>query len=396
MSDKPRPHYGDHQHGIYLDGLKGEVPELPLRAEDLEQRAADLLSPEAYWYVAGGAGDASMRANREAFDRYRLVPRMLTDVSERDLSVTVLGKRQPHPVLLAPVGVLGIIHDDAEVAVARAASALDVPMILSTVSSKPMEEVADSLGDTRRWFQLYWPGNAALTQSFVKRAEVAGFEAIVVTLDTKMMAWRERDLELAHLPFLKTHGLSNYFKDPAFRSLLEKPPEDDPASAVRKWTEIFSAPEKTWEDLAELRGMTDLPLVLKGVLHPDDAQRAVQAGVDGVIVSNHGGRQVDGAVAAIDALPRVADAVAGRIDVLFDSGIRHGSDALKALALGASAVLLGRPYVWGLACQGSQGVETVLRRMLADIDLNLAMSGHSRLDELNRDIFEHPPVGHRP
>lgn len=391
MSSQPRQHYGDHQHGIYLDGFKGQMPQLPLRAEDLQQNAADVLSPEAYWYVAGGAGEHSMRANREAFDHYRLVPRMLTDVSQRDLGVTVLGKHQPHPVLLAPVGVLGIIHDDAEVAVARAAAATGVPMILSTVSSRTMEEVAETLGDTRRWFQLYWPGNAAVTQSFVKRAEAAGYEAIVVTLDTKMMAWRERDLQLAYLPFLKTHGLSNYFTDTAFRNLLDKPPEDDPESAVRLWTQLFSAPEKTWEDLAELRRMTDLPLILKGVLHPDDAQRAVQAGVDGIIVSNHGGRQVDGAVAALDALPRVADAVAGRIDVLFDSGIRHGSDVLKARALGASAVLLGRPYVWGLACKGSAGVEEVLRRMLADIDLNLAMSGHNRLDQLDRTVFEHPP-----
>lgn len=391
MSSQPRQHYGDHQHGIYLDGFKGQLPQLPLRAEELRQSAADILPPEAYWYVAGGAGEASMRANREAFDQYRIVPRMLTDVSQRDLGVTVLGKRQAHPLLLAPVGVLGIIHDEAEVAVAQAAAATDVPMILSTVSSKTMEEVADTLGNTRRWFQLYWPGNADVTRSFVQRAEAAGYEAIVVTLDTKMMAWRERDLQLAYLPFLQTHGLSNYFTDPAFRKLLDKPPEDDPESAVWLWTQLFSAPEKTWDDLAELRRMTDLPLVLKGLLHPDDAQRAVQAGVDGIIVSNHGGRQVDGAVAALDALPRVADAVAGRIDVLFDSGIRHGSDVLKALGLGASAALLGRPYVWGLACQGGDGVAEVLRRMLADVDLNLAMSGYSRLDQLGRSMFEHAP-----
>lgn len=392
MADTDSTHYGDHQFGIYRDGLQGRLPELPLRVEDLQQRAADVLSPEAYWYVAGGAGEDSMRANLAAFDRYRLVPRVLTDVSDRDLGVTVLGQHHAQPLLLAPVGVLGIIHEEAELAVARASAEVGVPMVLSTVSSKALEEVAAELGDNPRWFQLYPPDSEALTRSLLKRAGAAGYTAIVVTLDTKMLAWRERDLQRAYLPFLQGKGLANYFSDPVFRGLLQNSPEVDPMAAIQLWARLFSARALTWDDLAKLRRMTDLPLILKGILHPEDARRAVQAGVDGVIVSNHGGRQVNGAVAAVDALPRVVDVVSDRIDVLFDSGIRRGSDVLKALALGASAVLLGRPYVWGLACQGSSGVAEVLRRLLADIDLTLALTGRSRLDELDRDIFEHPPV----
>ena len=329
-----------------------------------------------------------MRANREAFDRYPLVPRMLTDVSRRDLGVTVLGQRFNVPLMLAPIGVQGIIHDEAEVAVARGAAEVGVPMILSTVSSKTLEEVADTLGDTPRWFQLYWPTDDALTRSFLSRAEAAGYSAVVVTLDTKMLAWRERDLERAYLPFLQGKGLANYVTDPAFRAGLEQAPEDDMAAAVRHWGRLFAAPGKTWDDLAALRKTTNLPMLVKGVLHPEDALRALKAGVDGVIVSNHGGRQVDGAVAALDALPGIADAVGGRMAVLFDSGIRSGSDVLKAVALGADAVLLGRPYIWGLACDGAAGVAEVARRILADTDITLALTGHARLDELTPAVFQ--------
>ena len=381
------PHYGDYQFDLYLQGVQGKLPERPMRIEDLEWQAEETLPPEAYWYVAGGAGEATMAANLAAFDHFRLVPRMLTDVSQRDLSVEVLGQRWPSPLMLAPIGVQGIIHDDAEVAVAKAARATGVPLVLSTVSSKTLEEVAEANGDSPRWFQLYWPADDEVTRSFLKRAEHAGYSAIVVTLDTKMLAWRERDLERAYLPFLKAQGLANYFSDPAFRAALAKPPEQDPIAAVRHWSSLFSAPAKTWEDLATLRGMTSLPIILKGVLHPDDARRAVDMGVNGIIVSNHGGRQVNGAIAALDALPGVVDAVDGRIDVLFDSGIRRGSDVLKAIALGAKAVLVGRPYIWGLACAGETGVRDVLQRLLADTDLTLALSGHSAMTDLTPAVF---------
>lgn len=381
-------HFGDYQRGIYSAGLKGIVPELPLRLEDLERLAAEKLPPEAYWYVAGGAGEATMRANLTAFDRFRLVPRMLTDVSRRDLSTTVLGKRLPVPVMLAPIGVQGIICPEAELATAAGAAAVGVPMILSTVSSKSMEAVAEALGDTQRWFQLYWPTDDNVTRSFLRRAEAAGYSAIVVTLDTKMLAWRERDLERAYLPFLRGEGLANYITDPVFRAGLEAAPEEDMWPSIRRWGNMFSAPAKTWADLAQLREWTRLPIVLKGILHPEDALRAVDAGIDGIVVSNHGGRQVDGSIAALDTLPDVVRAVNGRISVLFDSGIRSGADVLKAVALGADAVLLGRPYIWGLATAGAAGVAEVLRRLLADVDLSLALLGQSRIDQLNGSILQ--------
>ncbi|MES1924397.1 alpha-hydroxy-acid oxidizing protein [Salinisphaera sp. T31B1] len=377
-------HYGNHQLSIYAQGLKGQLPTLPLRYDDLERRARECLSPEAYWYVAGGAGEDSMRANRSAFDRYRLLPRMLTDISERDLGRTVLGKRQATPLMIAPLGVQEIIHDEAELAVARAAAEVDIPMILSTVSSYPLEDVHQALGATSGWYQLYWPNDDALATSLVQRAEAAGYEAIVVTLDTKMLAWRERDLDGAYLPFLQGKGLANYTSDPVFRAGLDQAPEDDLRATVKHWSNVFAAPARTWNDLARLREATNLPIVLKGVLHPDDAIRARDAGMAGVIVSNHGGRQVDGSIAAIDALAGVVDAVGSRMDVLFDSGIRHGSDVLKAVALGADAVLVGRPFAWGLACAGQAGVAEVLRRLLADTDLSMALCGVARLDDMTR------------
>ena len=387
MASPTAPHYGDHQLSIYRAGLEGRTPELPLRYADLETRARERLSPEAYWYVAGGAGEATMAANRRAFEDYRLLPRVLTDISCRDLGRTVLGRRRATPLFVAPIGVQEIIHPEAELAVARAAAELDVPMLLSTVSSYPLEQVAEALGRTRGWFQLYWPNDDALAASFLQRAEKAGYEAIVVTLDTKMLAWRERDLDGAYLPFLQGKGLANYATDPVFCAGLEQAPEADMAATVRHWSASFAAPARTWGDLARLRAATDLPIILKGVLHAEDAREACRVGVDGVIVSNHGGRQVDGSIAAIDALPGVVDAVDGRIDVLFDSGIRHGADVLKAVALGADAVLVGRPYIWGLACDGQAGVAEVLRRLLADIDLTMALTGTAKLDAMSRTIL---------
>lgn len=387
MSDHPA-HYGDYQRRIYAAGLKGQRPALPLHIETLEAQARDILPPEAYWYVAGGSGEATAKANRQAFDDYRLIPRMLTDVSRRDLSVELFGRRLPTPLLLSPIGVQGIVHPEAELAVARGASEIGVPMILSSVSSYSLEEVAVAGGDNPRWFQLYWPSDDALAESFIRRAETAGYEAIVVTLDTKMMAWREWDLQHAYLPFIQGLGLANYLSDPVFRASLELPPEQDMRAAIRRWSEVFAAPARTWADLARLKAVTRLPILVKGVLSAADARLALEAGVDGIICSNHGGRQVDGSIAALDALPEVVEAVAGRVPVLFDSGIRRGADVLKAMALGAGAVLVGRPYVWGLACGGAEGVAEVLRRLLADTDITLALTGYDRVDALDRSCLQ--------
>jgi lactate 2-monooxygenase len=357
--------------------------------EALEREAERVLTPGAFGYVAGGAGsEDTMRANREAFRRWRIVPRMLRDVSQRDLRTDVLGTPMPAPLMLAPIGVQSIVHPDAEEAVARAAAATGVPMVLSTASSKSMEEVAAANGDAPRWFQLYWPRDPDLAVSFMARAERAGYSAIVVTLDTWLLAWRPRDLQQAYLPFLHGVGCANYFSDPVFRAALQKPPEEDTPAAVLHFQSVFSDPSVTWERLAFLRENTRLPIVLKGILHPKDARRALDHGVDGVIVSNHGGRQVDGAIGALDALPGVADAIGGKIPVLFDSGIRTGSDVFKALALGARAVLLGRPYVWGLGQGGEDGVRTVIRGMLAELDLTLALSGYTTFAEVDRTALE--------
>jgi isopentenyl diphosphate isomerase/L-lactate dehydrogenase-like FMN-dependent dehydrogenase len=373
---------------IYLNGLNGHGPAQPVAPEELEERARAVLPPPAYVYVAGGAGAGdTVRANRDAFRRWRIVPRFLRDVSRRDLGVELLGRRLPAPVLLAPVGVQAMLHSEAELAVARAARSLGVPLVLSTVSSTPLEKVAEALGDSPRWFQLYWPKDRALAASLVGRAERAGYSALVVTLDTYLYGWREGDLQLAWLPFAHGQGLANYLTDPAFRAALPAPPEEDPAAAVRHFLAVVSDPALTWADLAWLRRQTRLPILLKGVLHPDDGRRAVEHGAEGVIVSNHGGRQVDGAVASLDALPSVAEAVAGRAAVLFDGGIRRGADVFKALALGARAVLLGRPYCWGLAVGGEPGVREVLRNLLADVELTLALAGCASCAAVGRDCL---------
>jgi lactate 2-monooxygenase len=368
----------EREQQIYTGALFGTTTVIPAAISLLEQKAKEILAPPAFDYLAGGAGgEDTMRANREAFYRWRIVPRMLRDVSKRDLSVEILGARLPAPVILGPVGVQGIIHGDAEVASARAAASLGVPFTLSTVSSRSMEEVAQATENALRWFQLYWSKNPGLTASMLQRAERAGYKALVVTLDTPMLAWRERDLQHAYLPFLLGQGLANYFSDPVFRGLLPQPPEQNPAAAIQLWASLFPNTALTWKDIPFLRKHTKLPIILKGILHAGDAARALEAGADAVIVSNHGGRQVDGAIAALDALPSVVQEVNGRVPVLFDSGIRHGADVFKALALGAKAVLLGRLYMYGLAVEGEQGVREVLLNLLADLDLTLSLSGHT-------------------
>jgi lactate 2-monooxygenase len=381
--------FGDYYREIYARGmLAGETPTMPVSWAELERRAAEALEPRAAAYVYGGAGtEDTMRANLEAFRRWRIVPRFMRPISEPQLRTTVLGTQLPAPVLLAPIGVQTLVHPDGEVATARAASAIGLPLVVSTAASTSLEDVAAASDDSPRWFQLYWPSDDGITASIIRRAETAGYSALVVTVDNYVPGWKPRDLQHAYLPFLEGIGIAQFVSDPVFREALDRSPEEDIGAAIGHYISVFVNPAQTWDRLASLREMTSLPILLKGILHPHDAAEALRRGVDGIVVSNHGGRQVDGAIASLDALPAIVEAVGGQLAVLFDSGIRSGADVLKALALGADAVLLGRPYLWGLALEGQAGVETVLRMLLAELELTMVLSGQMEVDELDRSAL---------
>ncbi|HWB70516.1 MAG TPA: alpha-hydroxy-acid oxidizing protein [Solirubrobacterales bacterium] len=380
--------FGDYFREIYARGLMGEAPAIPVSVTELERAAAQAMEDRALAYTFAGAGsEDTMRANLAAFRRHRIVPRMMRDVAERDLSRTVLGAGLPAPVMLAPIGIQSVVHEGGEPAAARAAAKVGLPYIASTASHATMEEIAAASGDGERWFQLYWPNDDEIATSFVRRAEAAGYGAIVLTVDTFIPGWKPRDLQRAWLPFLEGIGNANFFQDPVFRSQLERTPEEDQGAATGHYVGVYVNPSLTWEKLSQLREMTTLPIVVKGILHPDDAREAVGRGADGVVVSNHGGRQIDGEIASLDALPGVVEAVGDDAAVLLDSGVRGGADVFKALALGADAALLGRPYLWGLALGGEEGVEAVLRMLLAELDLTMALSGHAKLSELGPEAL---------
>ena len=372
------------QNAIYIAGRA----EWPVGPEDWEAAAAAALDPAAFGYIAGGAGgESTMSANLEAFERRRLRPRMLAGNDERDLSVELLGTRSPAPLWLAPVGVLSIAHDQAEVGAARGAAAARVPFVLSSAASSSIEEVAAATGDAPRWFQLYWINDREVAASLVRRAQDAGYGAVVVTIDTPTLAWRPRDLRNAYLPFLRGEGCANYFTDPVFCAKLDKPPAEDLLTAAGTMLMTFPNLGLTWDDLDWLRERVSVPLLVKGVLRGDDALLARAHGVDGIVVSNHGGRQVDGAVAALDALIEVREAVGPDVPLLMDGGIRRGADVVKALALGADAVLIGRLYAYGLAVGGAAGVEAVIRQLLAEVDLTLALCGSASIRDLDESLL---------
>jgi lactate 2-monooxygenase len=409
------------QSAIYRAGAFGHRPEVPTDGTHLEEAARKVMSRRGFAYVAGSAGsEVSAVANVAAFDRWQVVPRMLVDTTERDTAVELFGRRHESPFLVAPVGVLSMAHEDADLAVAHAAREQSVTQIISTQASVPMEDIARTLAGSGHWYQLYWSSNDDLVESLVSRAEACGSDALVVTLDTAYLGWRPRDLDLGHLPFARGEGIAQYTSDPVFRRLVAEcvaagspqprprptpaavatllsmsrnHPGDlrrnltapEPRAAVETFLDVFSRPSLTWDDLPRLRALTRLPIVLKGILHPDDARRAVEAGVDGIYVSNHGGRQVDRSFAALEALPGVVEAVrssGSSMPVIFDSGIRCGADAFVALALGATAVGIGRPHVYGLALAGAEGVSEVLRNLRAELDLQLALTGCTSLVDL--------------
>ncbi|NNC13305.1 lactate 2-monooxygenase [Planctomonas sp. JC2975] len=411
------------QSEIYLDGVLGRIPRVPVSYPRLVKAAKRAMSKEAFAYVAGSAGlETTASANRRAFGRHRIVPRVLKDVGTRDPTVELFGTRRSTPLYLAPIGVLDLAHADADTGAARAGAGLGIPVALSTQASTPMERVTSAIRGAEAWYQLYWSSSRELTESLVRRAEASGCEALLVTLDTHLLGWRPRDLDLGFLPFARGRGIAQYTSDPVFmrlvngriaatqarprpkvtpqavRTLVEMSSRTPgslahnlrspvPRAAVETFLDLFADPTLTWPDLTWLRSITNLPIVLKGVLHPDDARGALDSGVDGIIVSNHGGRQVDGAVAALDALPNIVDVVSGRIPVLFDSGVRSGADVFVALALGASAVGIGRPYVYGLAAGGEAGARDVLRNILAEFDITMALAGCTTIAEITRDTL---------
>lgn len=415
------------QNAIYRAGALGRRPRVPTDPTSLERAARRAMSADAWAYVAGGAGDgATVRANRAAFERWQLVPRMLRDVSRRDLSVTLLGRRLPVPLLVAPIGAAGLVRRGADVSIGAAAAQVGLPYILSSQGSSPMEETAAAMGDGPRWYQLYWSTDEELVDSFIRRAEAIGAQALVVTLDTTMLGWRPQDLNRGSLPFAKGIGIAQYTSDPRFMELvgervaavlgaggprprvslgavrtLASMAREAPGgfvanlrspmarAAVETFLAIYSKPSLSWSDIATLRDRTRLPVLLKGVLHPDDARRAVDLGVDGILVSNHGGRQVDGAVGALDALVDIVPAVRGSssMPLILDGGVRSGTDVVKALALGATAVTVGRPHVYGLAIDGRAGVRAVLENLVAELDLTLGLAGVRSVAELGPGLL---------
>lgn len=410
----------DRQREIYTTGVSGMKPVIPFDNAALVEKARRNMSKEAFAYIAGGAGiQHSVENNRNDFNKWRIVPRMLQDVSERDTSVELFGQKLSIPLLLSPVGVLEMVNKEADIAVAKAASSLGVPMILSNQASRSMEATSAVMQDSHRWFQLYWSKSNELVESLVKRAEKSGCSAIVVTLDTTLLGWRTQDLDLQYLPFLRGKGIAQYTSDPVFQKLLDEPDDSSaiqlkpkitletikflfelmsnypgsffenlrsqrPMKAVRKFINIYSRPSLTWEDLSFLREITDLPILLKGILHTDDARKALNYGVDGLIVSNHGGRQVDGSISSIAALPQIAAVVNGKIPILMDSGVRGGADIFKAINLGATAVCIGRPYVYGLAINGEAGVRDIIKNYWADFELTMALAGCKNIEEVRQ------------
>ncbi|MEN0005888.1 MAG: lactate 2-monooxygenase [Bacteroidota bacterium] len=413
----------ERQRSIFTKGMAGILPKVPAEPTQLALKAKDYMSKQAYAYIAGGAGlEETVATNRSDFRQWQIVPRMLNNVADCDLSVEILGQRFSSPLLLSPVGVLEMVHRSADKAVARACHATNIPFIVSNQASTSMEAIAKEMGDSPRWFQLYWSSSNDLVASLVQRAEANGYTAIVVTLDTTMLGWRIRDLDLAYLPFLRGKGIAQYTSDPVFQKLVDAYQDDGnspsasirpqtflslfelwsnypggfwrnigssrPLKAVRTFISMYTNPALNWEDLAFLREHTKLPIILKGILHEDDAHRAIDYGVDGIIVSNHGGRQVDGATSTIQALPRIVETVKGQLPIILDSGVRSGSDMFKALALGAKAVCIGRPYAYGLAIDGQRGVETVLRNYVADFELTMRLSGVKQASAIHRSMLK--------
>ncbi|KXS93983.1 hypothetical protein AC578_7680 [Pseudocercospora eumusae] len=413
-----------YQRDIYGSFTK---PIFSTKPSEWEQLAKEKVPEANFGYVFGSASSfKTYKANLDAFDKYRLRPRMLVNATRRDVGVDLFGTAYRSPILVAPIGVQNIMHHDAEEATARACKNVQVPMILSTAATRSIEQVAAANGDGDRWYQLYWPKpqEEAITVSLLNRAKTNGYKVLVVTLDTFALAWRPEDLDNSYLPFLWGDGCQIGHSDPVFQERYEEMLKEDTRSAGEKLSELWnlikrpgnpftamqllanashirksrawldvlnSGTYRQWEHLKLLKELWDGPIVLKGIQTVEDAHKAIEYGMDGIIVSNHGGRQVDGAIASLDALAEIGadDKVKqSGLTILFDSGIRTGADVLKAIALGAKAVLVARPYMYGLAIRGQAGVEHVLKCIMADTDNMLGNMGKRSLKDLGRDDLQ--------
>ena len=366
---------------------------IPGDLSKLEAEAAKVLGPEALAYILAGAGDAdTTRANAAAFERWRIKPRKLRKRKGRrgrrpanvDLSTTILGTRMPAPILFAPVGVQTLAHPEGDLASARAAAELGLTYMHSTQGAFKMEDVAAANGGGSRWYQLYWPTDDELVASFLRRAKAAGYTHLVITLDTTLLGWRPLDLDRGYSPFLENKGIANYTSDPVFRRKSPQPPEAAPLATGVQFAGVFQNPGLSWDQLPLIRANWDGPILLKGIQSPRDAMIAIENKIDGIVVSNHGGRQVDGAIASLDALGPIVQAVGDKMSVLFDSGIRTGRDAFKALALGADGVLIGRPYLYGLALDGQAGTRTVMRSFVDELAAEVRKAGRRSHRSLSR------------
>lgn len=372
--------------GYQVARLSGADPyrDFPVSIEEWREAAKKIVPRDAWDYLEGAAGsESTLNTNIESYSKWRLRPRYLRDVSRRSLSVTLLGRVEPTPFVLAPMGALSVIHPEAEIAAAKAAGKFGIPFVLSTVASHSIEEVAAKAPETEKWFQLYPAKDMEIAKSMIRRAENSGYRVLVVTVDVPVLGWRVRDLRNNYLPFLKGVGLANYLTDEVFLSKLKRPPEEDMMGAISTFLSVYTDPQFTWSHLKEILEYTKLPLVLKGLTHPRDVKLAVEAGVSGVVVSNHGGRQLDGAVSTIDALSQITEASQPRIELLVDGGIRHACDVAKAIALEARAVMIGRPYAYALAVGGERGVEALLNQLIAEFDLELGLLGYSSPSEID-------------
>jgi lactate 2-monooxygenase len=360
--------YGSYQFELLT---KGGVPSVTTDPNKLEAQAKQKMPPKAFGFLAGGSGErATLDANRLAFHQWKLIPRMLRGSGSRDLSVQIFGKKYPTPVMIAPIGFQNVFHPDAEPGVASIANELGLPYVMSMNSHAPIEDIASANEKGERWFQLYWPPSDYMTITYLNKAKANGFRVLVVTLDAFTLGWRPWDLDQAYFPVNTPSA--------------PRTPNNVTIPGVPFRPDTFFSPAPSWERLKVLRENWSGPIVLKGIQHVDDAKAAVAAGMDGIIVSNHGGRQLDGGIGSLDALEEIADAVGDRITVLFDSGIRTGADVIKALSLGAKAVLVGRPWAYGLGIAGKEGARSVLRGILAQVEINMNIAGLQSIKDCNR------------